>query len=97
MKNMNKYETIFIISSKITKEQREDVINKITDFISKNGKIIKEEDLGEKNLAYEVRENKKGFYYVINFETKNDVIVELERIYRITEEIIKFITMRVTD
>lgn len=94
---MNKYETIFIISSKITKEQRDNVINKITEFIDKNSKIIEKEDLGEKTLAYEIKKNKKGFYYVITFEAKNETIIELERIYRITEEIIKFITMRITN
>lgn len=94
---MNKYETVFLISNKITKEQKNAVITKVTDFIAKNGKITKTEDLGERKLAYEVKKHDKAVYYIIEFESNSETITELERIYRITEEIIKFITIRKDD
>ena len=46
---MNKYETVILISNKITEEQRKDVINKIKKLISANGKVIKTEEIGERN------------------------------------------------
>ena len=45
-------------------------------------------------LAYEVKKQNQGYYYVINFELKSEDIYELERIYRITDEILKFIVVR---
>ena len=91
---MNKYESVIIMNSTYTEEQREKVINKIKDFITQNGEITKFEALGIKRLAYEVRKQKEGVYYVIEFNAESSVIAELERIYRITEEIIKFIVVK---
>lgn len=91
---MNKYESVIIMKPTYTEEQREKVINKIKDFITQNGKITKFEALGIKRLAYEVRKQKEGAYYVIEFNAESSVIAELERIYRITEEIIKFIVVK---
>lgn len=91
---MNKYESVIIMKPTYTEEQREKVINKIKDFITQNGEITKFEALGIKRLAYEVRKQKEGDYYIIEFSTESSVIAELERMYRITEEIIKFIVVR---
>lgn len=91
---MNKYETVIIMNPTLTEEQKEKVTNKIKDFISANGEIIKFESLGIKKLAYEVRKQKEGDYYVIEFNAEPTSIAELERIYRITDEIIKFIVVR---
>jgi len=94
---MNKYETIFLISNKITKEDKEKVVNKIKKYLSKNGKIIKTDDLGTKKLAYEIKKHNVADYYLIEFECDADKILELERLYRITEEILKFIVVRKDD
>lgn len=94
---MNKYETVFIIKNDLKEEQKNIVINKITDYLTKNGTITKIEDLGEKQLAYEVKKYKKGFYYIIQFNTIPEVIPELKRIYRNTEEVLKFIVVRRED
>ena len=47
-----------------------------------------------KKLAYEVKKNKEGTYLFFNFEAKPDSIIELERVYRITDEVIKFIVVK---
>ena len=94
---MNKYETVFLISNKITPEEREGVITKFKDLISKNGKITSTEDIGEKKLAYEVRKHTEAFYYIINFESNADFLAELERNYRITDEILKFIVVKLDE
>ena len=91
---MNKYETVILISNKITDEQRENIVNKIKNLISSNGNVIETNDMGEKKLAYEVRKHTQAFYYIINFESNPEFIAELERIYRINDEILKFIVVR---
>lgn len=91
---MNKYETVILIKSDITEEKRNDVIDTIKKYLNENGKITKIDELGIKKLAYEVQKNKEAYYYVIEFNSNTENIAELERIYRITDEILKFIVVR---
>ena len=65
-----------------------------TDMINKDGKVEKVEELGKKKLAYKVRKNDEGIYVVFYFEANPTLIEELERNYRITDEIIKFIVIK---
>ena len=57
-------------------------------------KVEKVEDKKKKKLAYEVKKNKEGYYVVINFDANPNLISELERNYRIMDEVIKFITIK---
>ncbi len=91
---MNKYETVLIMKENITEEIKNKVINKITDYLNTKGEVTKIEDIGLRKLAYEIKKNKKGYYYVIEFDAKPESIIELERMYRINDEIIKFIVIR---
>ena len=50
--------------------------------------------MGKRKLAYEVKKNKDGYYVVFYFTAKPELISELERNYRITDEVIKFITVK---
>lgn len=91
---MNKYETVFLISNTIKEDQREKIVTQITELISKNGTVTKTENMGEKRLAYEVRKHTHAFYYVVYFEANAEFILELERNYRIIDEILKFIVVK---
>lgn len=94
---MNKYESIIIISPNLDEGEIEGIVTEITDLINQNGKVTKVDKKGIKKLAYEIKKNKEGYYIIFYFETKENVIVELERNYRINENIIKFITVRNDD
>ena len=50
--------------------------------------------MGKKRLAYEIKKFHEATYILFNFEAKPDSITELERVYRITDDIIKFIVVR---
>lgn len=91
---MNKYESVVIINPSVEEEKVKELSQKFTDIINNDGKVEKIEDLGKKKLAYEVKKNKEGYYVVINFEANSDLIAELERNYRIMDEVIKFITIK---
>lgn len=94
---MNSYESVIIVTNKISDEERKKVISDISTYIKKVGNLTSIDELGEKKLAYEVRKHTSAFYYVFNFETNANNIAELERIYRITDEILKFIVVRKDD
>lgn len=91
---MNKYESIIIINPNVDEAGVKTLEEKFTGLINENGKVESVEHMGKKKLAYEIKKNKEGTYMLFNFEAKADLITELERIYRITDEIIKFIVIR---
>ena len=50
--------------------------------------------MGKRKLAYEIKKNKDAIYVQFNFESKPEAITELERIYRLTDDVLKFITIK---
>ena len=91
---MNKYESVVIISPKLEEEAIKALINKFSDLINTDGKVNSVEELGKKKLAYEIKKQNQGYYVVFKFEAKPELISELERNYRITDEVIKFIVIK---
>lgn len=91
---MNKYETVFIIDQKVEEEGIKGLIQKFSDLINSDGKVEDVNEMGKRKLAYEIKKNKEAYYVAINFEANPSLIKELERVYRITDEVIKFIVVR---
>lgn len=91
---MNKYESVIIINSSLEDAKIKAVVEKFSTLINENGKVENVEEVGTKKLAYEIAKQKEGYYVVINFEANPAFIAELERIYRITDEVIKFIVVK---
>ena len=91
---MNKYESVIIINPNLEAEAIKGLIEKISNLINNNGTVASVEEVGKKKLAYEIKKNKEGYYIIIKFEAKPEVITELERVYRIADEVIKFIVVK---
>lgn len=91
---MNSYETVFLVSNKIKENERNALLDKITDLINVNGKVSKVDEIGLRKMAYEIRKHNEAYYYVVYFESEPSFISELERNYRIIDEIIKFIVVK---
>ena len=53
--------------------------------------------MGKKKLAYEIQKYKEGFYAIFYFEAKASFVLELERNFRITEDVLKFMTVKHDD
>lgn len=60
-------------------------------------KLLKLKTWVKKKLAYDIKKNKEAYYMVFKFEANPTLIAELERVYRITDEVLKFITTRNID
>ena len=91
---MNKYESVIIINPNVADEGVKALIERFTTLINNDGKLEKVEEIGKKKLAYEIAKNKEGNYVVFDFEANPSLIAELERNYRITDEVIKFIVIK---
>lgn len=86
---INKYETIFIIDKDQTEEQVNEIVEKFKALISSNGEIESVDVWGKRRFAYPINDKNEGYYVLINFSSKPDFPKELERIYGITEEIVR--------
>ncbi len=89
------YESIFIIKPTLSDEETEKVIQKMQEIITAGGgEIINIENWGKKKLAYEIKKHKKGHYVLIHFKAEGPLVKELERNYRLSDAVIKFITVK---
>ncbi len=92
---MRHYETMFIIKPTLVEEEIKAKIDFYKDAIIKNGGSIETYlDMGMRNLAYEIKKNKRGYYFVIYFKANPNLVLELERLYRINEDILRFIVIK---
>ncbi len=91
---MNKYESVVIINPTVDEEGMKSIVSKYTEIINTDGKLEKVEELGKRKLAYNVKKFEEGFYTIFYFEANPSLITELERNYRISDEIIKFMTIK---
>ena len=94
---MNQYESVIIINPSVDEEGVKGLVQKFTDLINTDGKVEKVDELGKRRLAYDVQKNKEGYYVVFYFEANPSLISELERVYRITDEVIKFMSIKVEE
>ena len=94
---MNKYESIIIVNPNVDEAGLKALEEKFTGLINENGKVESVENMGKKKLAYEIKKFKEAYYVEFDFESNPEAIKEIERIYRITDEILKFITVRKED
>src|SRR5512140_2697698 len=89
------YESIFIINPNINDEETAAVIKKMQDVVVKQGgEMLKSEDWGKKKLAYEIKKQKRGHYAFFQFKAAPAVVSELERTYKLTDSVIKFLTVK---
>ena len=91
---MNKYESVIIVNPNLEEESVKNLIKKFSDLINTDGTVASVEEMGKRKLDYEIKKQKEGFYIVFKFEAKPELISELERNYRITDEVMKFIVIK---
>jgi len=91
---MNTYEAVVILTTKLSDEEREAVQAKISDLIAKSGEVISVDDWKTKKLAYEIKHETEGYYFLYNFKANPDFIAEFERVLRIDTSVLKFMVIK---
>ncbi len=95
MSKLKHYETMFILKPTLTEEETVAQIDLVKSTIEKNGgEIVACDNMGSRNLAYEIEKNKRGYYFVAYFKGEPSGILEIERNYRINENILRFIFIK---
>ena len=92
---MRKYETIFILHPSLDEEAVKANIEKFKGVIENGGGTIENVDFwGKRKLAYEIAKVNEGFYTLINFEANTELPKELDRVFRITDGVIRHISVK---
>lgn len=91
------YETAVLINAALDDQQIEAILTKINDFIVNNGGKIRDfENWGRKRLAYPVEKSKIGYYAIYRFDAPGDIVSKLERTYSLDEQILRFLTLKLS-
>ena len=87
---MRKYEGLFILKPNLSDEEYGKLSAAVVEVITKNGgKVDGKEDLGTRDLAYPIKKDKKGRYFLAYFTTEPQSITVMERVYKINESILR--------
>jgi small subunit ribosomal protein S6 len=89
---------MFIVRPDVAEEDVDKLIAGFSDNVAKGGGVVKTvEKMGRRKLAYTVRKFNDGNYVLLTVEAGGPVVLELERRLRVTEPVIKFLTVRIDE
>ena len=92
------YEHIFLARQDLSQSQVDALATTATEIIEKNdGKVLKTETWGLKNLAYKIDRNRTAHFVMLDIEGPGTVVAELERQTRINEDVIRYMTIKVDE
>lgn len=89
---MRKYEVMYILRSELEQEAVQTTVEKFANIITSNGGEITKSDLmGKRRLAYEINKMRDGIYVLVHFNAEPAVVAELDRVLKISDEVIRFL------
>ena len=95
---MRKYEVMFIVRPTIEEAAIKKVSEDIKSLFEKNGaNIIDMKDMGQKELAYEIKKFKKGYYFLLTVEANTEAINEFNHVSNVNEDIIRSLVVKIED
>ena len=96
---MRNYEIMFIVKPTLTEEEIKKVSKNFEGIITTNGaKVTNVKEMGQKELAYEIKKFKNGYYYVITLEAADDkAINEFDRLAGISNDVIRHLITKLED
>ena len=90
-----KYEIMFIVRPDLEEDKIKEVFKKFETVLADNGaKILSSKEMGQKELAYEIKKHKSGYYFLINVESDSKAIDEFDRLALISEEVIRHMVIK---
>ena len=92
---MRNYENLVIVKPTLTAEEIQASLKAIEEVITSNGgEIATTDSMGMRKLAYPIEKNERGFFHVIYYTVAPSAINEIERRFRINEELLRFVTIK---
>lgn len=95
---MRRYENVFIARQDLAQPQVEALVAEFAEVITGlGGTVVRREYCGLRSLAYKIRNNRKGHYCLLHIEASHEVLKEMERRMRLSEEVLRFMSVVVKD
>ena len=95
---MANYESVLIARQDLGASQINTLVSDLSEVIKKEGgEVVKVDNWGLKNLAYRIKKNRKGYYVLLNIVAPAKAVAEYERLVRLNEDIIRYMTIKVED
>lgn len=94
---MTKYEIMFIVKTTMEDDEIKKTADAVKALISGKSKVVEFKDLGKKKLAYPIKKEIGGNYFLMNVEATNDVISEFDRKIRINENVLRHLIIRLDE
>jgi len=92
---MRKYENLVIVKPTLTAEEIQASVKAIEEVITSNGgEIATTDSMGMRKLAYPIEKNERGYFHVIYYSVAPSAITEIERRFRLNEELLRFVTIK---
>ncbi len=95
---MTKYESVLIARQDLGASQVNGIVSDMSKVIAEQGgEVVRVDNWGLKNLAYRIKKNRKGHYVLLNISAPAQAIAEYERLLRVNEDVIRYMTVKVED
>jgi small subunit ribosomal protein S6 len=92
------YETMLIARQDMTPAQVDELVESYAKIITDGeGKVLKTDNWGLKTLAYRINKNRKGYYVLFNLDTPSDALLEMERLMRLSEDVLRYMSIKVEE
>ncbi|MDI3280251.1 MAG: 30S ribosomal protein S6 [Bacillota bacterium] len=92
------YEAMFVLHPKVEDEAVDSLVERFQKVVTDGGgEVLKSEKWGRRKLAYEIEKCTEGFYVVMDFRSESAVAQELERVLKITDEVIRYLLVRLEE
>lgn len=94
MEKFNSYEVLFIVDASLAEDAIKALVEKFTALIAENGTVSEVNEWGKRRLAYPINDKEDGYYVLVNFEANGEFPAELERVFGITDGIMRSLVIR---
>ncbi len=91
---MTKYESMYILKPDMEEEKKDALVKRFSDIVTNNGGTVeKVDEWGKKRLAYPIQYINDGYYVLMHFEAEPELPAELERNYRISDDVLRYMVI----
>ncbi|WP_066688198.1 30S ribosomal protein S6 [Christensenella intestinihominis] len=95
---MIKYESMYILKPDMEEEKKDALVKRFSDIVEKSGgKVEKIDEWGKKRLAYPIQYLNDGYYVLMTFEAETTLPAELERNYKISDDVLRYMVVNLED
>ncbi|TZE80847.1 30S ribosomal protein S6 [Calorimonas adulescens] len=91
---MRAYEAMYIIDPDIDEENRQKLIERFKGIVEGKGELVKLDEWGRRRLAYPINKKNEGYYVLMNFNSDANAQIELERVFKITDGVMRYMIVK---